>query len=292
MRDLYSAIGLNSSASREQIAQALRVCTGDMAERARYILLDEQRRNAYDQAYDAMLIVASIRHTLSIGSTVRWTDHDTSEWSANGRAAYPVAAKRYHILISNTIAFVRGIQAKTTPVQRRIAAVVLAIVFLALISITSNESSRSSAPRLRGREFAEDAGYLPAGRPYHNELFVSRGSSQALLVVNTKSGSDYYIKLVDAYDKRIVRSFYLHGGGTGEIHVPAGAFIMLINQGDTWYGPKIGFGPNSSRSRIREEIVIEATGNEDDGIEITLQSVANGNLRSEGVSSSEFDEYE
>lgn len=90
MRDLYSVVGVLSDASYEEIARAASNRSGELIERARLILLDPQRREVYDDAYHAMLVVASIRRTLGISTTRYWSDDDVREWQGKGTTYYPI----------------------------------------------------------------------------------------------------------------------------------------------------------------------------------------------------------
>lgn len=291
MRDLYTAIGVACDTNMQQIADAIAGRSGDIYDRARHILLDPQRRAAYDQAYKATLIVASIRRSLVLDETRRWMDSETSEWQQQGQLAYPIQLTLLRTGRLSVRMLRRWINRNTTPTQRVVAAVIAFVLFLVAVSYFSDSTGAGSRNGgASGYSGGDATGLTPVARPYHNELFISRGTSEGLLEINTSIGSDYYIKLVDVYDRRIARSFYLYGGSTGRIELPRGSYLMLINQGSTWYGPQLGFGPSSSRSRIQDEIRIVPS--DESYLVITLQGVQNGNLRSEGISSSEFDEYE
>lgn len=291
MRDLYAAIGVPCDSSMQHIAQAVGNHSGDVYERARFILLDPQRRKAYDRAYEAMLIVASIRSALALHESRSWSLADASEWQVQGELAYPVQLKLIRTGRRRLSILRHWVERRTTQRQRGVAFFIAVVLLFVGLSILSDNTTTRPLNGGGGRYADSDAsGLTPITRPYHNELFISRGPSEGLLEINTSIGSDYYIKLVDSYDRRIARSFYLYGGSTGRIELPRGSYLMLINQGSTWYGPQLGFGPNSSRSRIQDEIRIVPS--DEEYLVITLQGVRNGNLRSEGISSSEFDEYE
>lgn len=130
MRDLYSVVGVLSDASYEEIARAASNRGGELIERAKFILLDPQRREVYDDAYHAMLVIASIRHTLGKSSSRYWSDTDVREWQGKGTYWYPIEVQ-YRRRASGIPAFLRSMYLRMSPGCRKALSIAaLVLVFL------------------------------------------------------------------------------------------------------------------------------------------------------------------
>jgi hypothetical protein len=269
-----------------------------MAERARYILLDEQRRNAYDQAYDAMLKVASVRTALELSNTPHWSTADQAAWGTAGQSAYPIEIrtnaqdKRFskgtrRLLIWIGIVLCVVLVRLCTPWLGGADAHVERSTSQSEVKSTRQESRPDSRTEYKTEPEFE---VLPA--PSHNTMFVRRGRTSATLKLNTRSGVDYYVKLINASTKQTARSWYIRGGKTSIIGVPSGSYHLLINEGNSWCGAKLGFGPGSVLYQTDDELSFEDTGSTSQGIEVTLYKVQGGNLSTTSISEEEFRSYE
>lgn len=299
MRDLYADLGLTRYASSSDIEVALANRNDAIAERARFILLDRQRKLAYDKAYTAMLRVASARTALELSESVHWSQHEKADWSAKGDEAYPIRSKT------------EAMAKKTTKGYRALffwIGVVLCAVLLRTCTSVFDNVNASDENRMQGnsavasRDIARDSVIKPdpiqipvierLPSPRHNTMYVSRGRSKATIKVNTQKGVDYYLKLVDVESKKTVRSWFVQGGRISQIGVPAGTFYLIVNEGTSWCGAKLGFGPGTVLYRADDTFELEDTGNQRNGVEVTLYRVVGGNLSTTGISESEFQSYE
>jgi hypothetical protein len=77
------------------------------------------------------------------------------------------------------------------------------------------------------------------------------------------------------------------------IKVPSGVFKLYVSNGDTWYGPELGFGPDAGCAVFDEEFDYRTY---EDGrqpyFELLLYGVQNGNATKSSVNSSEFNSME
>ncbi len=136
MRDLYEAAGVLSDATYDEIARAIGTRSGNLIERARFILLDPQRREVYDDAYHSMLVIASIRRTLGISTTRYWSDDDVRDWQGKGTYWYPIEVQ-YRRRASGIPAFLRSMYLQMSPGRRKalfIAALVLMFLLFRWLS--------------------------------------------------------------------------------------------------------------------------------------------------------------
>jgi len=136
MRDLYEAAGVLSDATYDEIARAIGTRSGNLIERARFILLDPQRREVYDDAYHSMLVIASIRRTLGISTTRYWSDDDVRDWQGKGTYWYPIEVQ-YRRRASGIPAFLRSMYLRMSPGRRKalfIAALVLMFLLFRWLS--------------------------------------------------------------------------------------------------------------------------------------------------------------
>lgn len=107
--------------------------------------------------------------------------------------------------------------------------------------------------------------------------------------VTTSSGPDsYFIKLVDANTDNPVMTIYVLGGRTFETHVPLGTYNLRYATGQTWYGTKHLFGPETGYSEVEDSLTFSVQGDEVQGNDIQLVPQLGGNLATKVISAAEF----
>ena len=105
------------------------------------------------------------------------------------------------------------------------------------------------------------------------------------LQIKTNSGSHYWVKIVNAYDEREeLVSYFIRGGETLDVTLPAGSYVVKYAYGDTWYGEEYLFGENTGYSKADE--VFEFYHNQ--GYVIELIQQLNGNLHTTAIDESQF----
>ncbi len=110
----------------------------------------------------------------------------------------------------------------------------------------------------------------------------------APLEIRTDSGSDYYVKVVNATNDNDTLAIYIHGGETVEVEVPLGSYEIRYASGNDWYGDKGLFGIKTSYNKADELFTFSDTGYQISGYTITLYQVANGNLQTKSIDESQF----
>lgn len=110
----------------------------------------------------------------------------------------------------------------------------------------------------------------------------------APLEIKTNSGSDYYVKVVNATNNENTLAIYIHGGETVEVEVPLGSYEIKYASGENWYGDKELFGIETSYNKADELFTFSDTGYQISGYTIILYQVANGNLQTKSISKDQF----
>jgi len=81
---------------------------------------------------------------------------------------------------------------------------------------------------------------------------------------------------------------FVYGGQSAKIDVPLGSFELKYATGDTWYGTKDLFGPNTACSKADKRFDFKRTGNQVSGHSVELYLQVDGNLETAPISLSEF----
>lgn len=110
----------------------------------------------------------------------------------------------------------------------------------------------------------------------------------APLEIRTDSGSDYYVKVVNATNDKDTLAIYIHGGETVEVEVPLGSYEIRYASGENWYGDKGLFGIETSYNKADELFTFSDTGYQISGYTVTLYQVANGNLQTKSIDEDQF----
>ena len=123
-----------------------------------------------------------------------------------------------------------------------------------------------------------------------NHGIVSKNftSGVAPLEIKTRTGNNYYIKIVDIANNQVVLTAYIVGGRHFEVLIPLGVYEIRYAAGGTWYGTEHYFGPETAFSKANEKFHFTFDGYQYSGytVELILQSY--GNLRTEHIDETEF----
>jgi hypothetical protein len=125
--------------------------------------------------------------------------------------------------------------------------------------------------------------------PYSGEVrnFTNK-ERVAPFTIETSSGSNYVVKLKDHYTKEAIMTIFVKGGDSIKTKVPTGTYEVTYASGDKWYGYNHLFGPDTRYSKANSSFSFNFNGYSYSGYTITLYKVSNGNLRTQGIDSSQF----
>jgi hypothetical protein len=106
----------------------------------------------------------------------------------------------------------------------------------------------------------------------------------APLTIKTEGGSNYFVKIYEAVSGRPILSFYVYGGSTLQVRVPAGSFVLKYARGADWCGDQRLFGAATEISQA--DRIFEFN----DSHEYTIELIArrNGNLPTQKISREYF----
>lgn len=130
----------------------------------------------------------------------------------------------------------------------------------------------------------------PVAKPSSGLYAQNLNGQQAIapLEIRTDSGSDYYVKVVNAANDDNILAIYIHGGETVEVEVPLGSYEIRYASGDNWYGDKELFGLKTSFNKADQVFNFVENGYQISGYTITLYQVADGNLQTKSINESQF----
>jgi hypothetical protein len=110
----------------------------------------------------------------------------------------------------------------------------------------------------------------------------------APLRIITSPGSYYFVKLVDWSSNRPVMTIFIHSGKTIDVDVPLGSYKLKYAVGETWYGEKDLFGPDTIYSQAEKKFDFKITGNQVHGYTVELILQPHGNLSTKRISAKDF----
>jgi hypothetical protein len=132
-------------------------------------------------------------------------------------------------------------------------------------------------------------GILHAGR--HKRVI-------APLTIETESGTNYLLRLVNVSDPSDEILIYLRGGETYSTKAPLGTYRLRGASGQTWYGRNDLFGPYTQFFQLRPRdgkaendaslIRFTSNGRQIMGAKLSLKRVLDGNIEQQGITRQEF----
>ena len=304
MRNLYKRLGISDLASQEEISQAIRKCSNDALRiDASEVLLNTNRKKSYDKIHRTLDGIGDLRASLGLNNSDNWKQSSTDDYTKTPKTSanknkIPFHKRNYsnnilvNILIKTIMFFLDIVVGLIQGVVEGILEVIVRLIPLALIGALifggmylldgGKKSSKNSKPRVSFNEHI-------LANPYNGKIrkWVST-PSVAPLSINTSAGSNYLVKLVDAFSGEDVMDIFIHGGSNIEVKVPLGNYHIKYASGENWYGYQHFFGPETGYSKAESVFRFKDTGYQVTGYTLTLYRVTNGNLRTKGINKSQF----
>ncbi|WP_373089743.1 hypothetical protein [Sneathiella sp.] len=132
---------------------------------------------------------------------------------------------------------------------------------------------------------------MPDPQPFAPGVVWNRTGRESIapFSLRTSSGSNYFIKLVDARTGADAVAFMVKGGQYFEVDVPVGDYKMRYATGTIWYGEDLLFGSESTNYYQADAVMdFYIEGNQVSGHEVELILQANGNLRTDKIAPGRF----
>jgi hypothetical protein len=98
--------------------------------------------------------------------------------------------------------------------------------------------------------------------------------------IRTVSGSNYFIKLVNAADDSDMYVLFVRGGSTFKITMPIGTYRLQFASGKTWYGEKALFGEQTTYWTADQMLSFRKSGNDPKPVTIEIPDQRAGHIRS------------
>lgn len=125
------------------------------------------------------------------------------------------------------------------------------------------------------------------------------GSAIAPFSIQTKSGSNYLVKLVNVKNSKDQIWIFVRGGEPYSTKVPVGNYILRVAIGYTWYGREDLFGSDTHFFRLRSKrgsgvsetpvLEFKKERNRTFGHTLSFEGSVDGNMEQEAMTRAEFD---
>jgi hypothetical protein len=134
--------------------------------------------------------------------------------------------------------------------------------------------------------FTEPAQPLPATGVF--SMSFSGDGVAPLEIVTQSIEGNYYIKVVDWNTKQETATLFVRASERAKMFLPLGSYELRYAVGQTWYGPKHRFGPDTSYHRADARFDLVRTSQGYSGYTVELYLQLHGNLETEQIRPDEF----
>jgi hypothetical protein len=100
------------------------------------------------------------------------------------------------------------------------------------------------------------------------------------MTIRTEAGANYYLVLRNRQTGVKSATIFIRGGNTFSGGMALGEYELAYTSGDTWYGNRLFFGPESGVSKADSAMKFYAASGGLSGVELTLYGVIGGNMTS------------
>jgi hypothetical protein len=302
MKDLYKSLGVNPTASTDEILSRISECgSPTLANDAKSVLLDEEKRRIYNKNFKILREVGRIRQDLDLLDGPAWKVSDSTDFepprhrkrrrSGYEKTEYSSSSPRSSPDLS-WVATIIALAIRFWPIT--LFVVIGTCDWLEETSESKkNKDGSSNTPATYGPENTPQSYRNPdsnlwelsppetgGGYTYFEDEELVGG-----FVVRTKSGSHHYwIKLEDFFTDEKKAEFFIRGGDSFGIEVPAGSYRMKMASGRKWFGVKHHFGSMTEYSKADDMFSIEYG----DKWTVDLIPQRDGNLEDTPISADEF----
>lgn len=296
MRNLYFRLGIDPSASDQEIKAAIERCPNQtVKEDGAEVLLNPSRRPNYDRVHRILCDISTLRAHLGLNHGNNWGSPESDDFSVkptHGLSLYDDLVAKIERFNKKTKVdgFVNRARGFVADIFR-MAAVFGAIGgVIWVISIWEESSSSSGVPQ---------RSYSPPPQPAFNEPPLqlplsgtirryTENPGVAPLQIKTSAGSRYLVKLEDVATGNNILDVFVRGGSTVEIEVPLGTYRLKYAAGQTWYGYEHYFGPKTGYSKADSNFEFSNDGYRVSGYTVTLYQVRDGNLSTSQLQPEQF----
>jgi len=311
MQDLYRKLELNSSCSVTDIQTALvamrdRLSPDDIAD-IEHVLLDQKRRQMYDNVQKTARCIVALRDQLTIPEASGLQRASISDFAAprnhNGASRWSDALEwlpktdegmgwlAFFVLVSLMIVtslvystFFGSSETAINETRNRKPEVPKQDIF---------PKEGPATPNRRKVEQAEPNSELKQLSMPATGIMQIYDSSFAVapLEIRTQFGNgNYFVKISRISGDRLVlsRTAFIRDGGTLDVLLPIGDYEVRYANGLKWYGTSLLFGTDTLYAKADDVFRFRETSDGYSGYTIELYKQVNGNLRTDRLRADEF----
>lgn len=129
---------------------------------------------------------------------------------------------------------------------------------------------------------------LPIPKTGYKLRHSSRKYVAPLKIITSGSDVHYFVKLSDRTSKEPILSVFIRGGDLISTDMPAGNYSMKYATGETWYGEKYLFGPDTTYSMAEEVFNFTVDSRGASGYTVELIQQVDGNLKTKDIDYSKW----
>ena len=120
--------------------------------------------------------------------------------------------------------------------------------------------------------------------------FLAYGGAERLapLTISTAGPLHHFVKIEDWNTKQPVMALFIRAGQTAHVQVPLGSFRLKDAAGETWYGPRLLFGPETACEQASERFNFSVDGDTVRGFTVQLYLQPHGNLSTAAIRLDDF----
>ncbi|OVE81285.1 hypothetical protein BVY04_03595 [bacterium M21] len=250
MNDLYQRIGVSPEATAGQIADACRGCDNRrIHDAAVHILLDENRRAAYDRIYRQLTRIGQLRANLGLNYSEHWqVDFEdfecepTLQGSLLDRMERRYGSRQYQFWRKNWRWILGGIW--------------ITLFSCAVGFLFARQAARPSTITDL-KSFSHPVFALPTS----GVLTKKAEAGNALVNMRTEPfGANCLVKLIPEDYSKLPILIFVRSGETVPLKIAAGNYGLRVAAGTDWYGAQYLFGPRTVTMALEESLTISTVG--------------------------------
>lgn len=310
MKDFYKRLKVSSTEfTAESISKAVEAgWTDDLtAHEAAYVLLNVERKAVYDRTHQALVTIGQLRANLGLSKAPGRQVSRVQDFSpppsnvrtspqrrpAPGRLTNSTSSSTWGVVLALGILvaayYVAGSSSDSTSRTHPGTAKVKPSRPLRTDGNLSVPDSSSHTPPIQ-QDVAFDAPEVPfPGTTSSLEVPAVTAIAPFRIVTGWKNiGSNFFVKVVSARDKRVALKLFIQGGRIVDAELPLGEFEVRYAVGERWYGEELCFGPETRYYRADEVFHFTKSGDQIQGYTIELTERVGGNLDTDEMTAEDF----
>jgi hypothetical protein len=120
------------------------------------------------------------------------------------------------------------------------------------------------------------------------KYYTDKEAVAPLQIITKSLNEHYYIKLTDTNNDGLIMSIFVRTNQTVTVDVPVGSYYIKYATGIKWFGEEKLFGESTNYHKADYVFNFKLEDNQYTGYTIELFLQDRGNLKTEGISRSEF----